>query len=157
MMTSSPGSRTVFRITFMAPDAPHVMTTSRTPSFTPVSSAICRATAARVSSYPAFAIYRCIPGADASTTRRSSFLNSVGGSTMGLPRDRSKTLSAPCNAFRAEPSSNILRIHEPSTICWLTLCDIDIWTLLSPPRLHILKGDNKGKVTRILQYQSYLT
>ena len=55
----------------------------------PVSSASWAATAALVSGYPALGMYRCSPGVPLSSSRRSSRSNSGGGSTSGLPSDRS--------------------------------------------------------------------
>jgi len=51
------------------------------------------------------------------TISLSTFLNSGGGGTSGLPSEKSKTFSGPCSAFNRAPSSNIsLIIDIPSTI-----------------------------------------
>ena len=74
------------------------------------------ATAARVSTYPALGMYRWVPAVGLSDIFLSSSKNRSGGSTTGLPSDRSKTFSSPCCCLRAMPSSNILRIQEPRSM-----------------------------------------
>jgi hypothetical protein len=53
-----------------------------------------------------------MPVASRDTRSQISFFSSLGGSVMGLPRVKSKTLSAPCSFFSLSPSSNIALIHE---------------------------------------------
>ena len=89
MTTSSPGSSSVLNTTLSAPPAPHVMITPSAVKGRPVSAESWAATAALVSGYPAFGMYRCRPGVVSSASRRSSRANSGGGSTSGLPSDRS--------------------------------------------------------------------
>src|SRR5438445_9730335 len=57
-------------------------------------------------------MYACRCGAVLSSTRRAAASTAGGGSISGLPRMKSKTLSAPRSCFSRAPSSNMRRIHD---------------------------------------------
>src|SRR5438445_5686285 len=57
-------------------------------------------------------MYACRCGAVLSSTRRAAASTAGGGSISGLPRVKSKTLSAPRSSLRRAPSSNMRRIHD---------------------------------------------
>src|SRR4030042_7153167 len=75
-------------------------------------------------------MYLCLPAMAVFTSFFNSFLNSGGGSMPGVPMERSKTLSSPWCFLRSVPSSNILRIHDPSAMRFLTLSDTGMGHLL---------------------------
>src|SRR5438093_3384914 len=57
-------------------------------------------------------MYACRWGLSLSSTQRAAASTAGGGSISGLPRVKSKTLSAPRSCLRRAPSSNMRRIHE---------------------------------------------
>src|SRR5882672_4745629 len=57
-------------------------------------------------------MYACRWGASLSSTRRAAASTAGGGSISGLPRVKSKTLSAPRSCLSRAPSSNMRRIHD---------------------------------------------
>ncbi len=100
----------LFNATFKAPPAPTVMTMRSAEKSASKREPRNCATFSLAARSPWFCMYPWLPFSASSI---NALLKASGGSTIGLPSEKSNTWSSPNSFFSLAPSSNSLRIHDP--------------------------------------------